>query len=134
MSSMADPNLLVGASTSDDAAVYRLNDQIAIVQTVDYFTPVVDDPYTFSGHTANAGDIYAMAPGPLALNIIGFPVKLLSLDVVAEILKGERQLKPRRHRRRRQYRIKTYVLAWRLPAVSIRSRYYQRGGSAPVTP
>lgn len=91
MSSMADPNLLVGASTSDDAAVYRLNDQIAIVQTVDYFTPVVDDPYTFGQITAaNAlSDIYAMGARPLlALNIIGFPVKLLSLDVLAEILKG----------------------------------------------
>lgn len=91
MSSIADPNLLVGASTSDDAAVYRLNDQIAIVQTVDYFTPVVDDPYTFGQITAaNAlSDIYAMGARPLlALNIIGFPVKLLSLDVLAEILKG----------------------------------------------
>lgn len=89
--SMEDPNLLVGYSTSDDAAVYRLNDETALVQTVDYFTPVVDDPYTFGQITAaNAlSDIYAMGAKPLlALNIIGFPVKLLSLDVLVEILRG----------------------------------------------
>ena len=65
--------MLVGSSTCDDAAVYRLNDEIAIVQTVDYFTPVVDDPYTFGAITAaNAlSDIYAMGAKPLlALNII----------------------------------------------------------------
>ena len=81
----------MGASTSDDAAVYRLNDEIAIVQTVDYFTPVVDDPYTFGQITAaNAlSDIYAMGAKPLlVLNIVGFPVKLLSMDVLVEILKG----------------------------------------------
>lgn len=86
-----DPNLLVGSSTCDDAAVYRLNDQIAIVQTVDYFTPVVDDPYTFGAITAaNAlSDIYAMGAKPLlALNIIGFPCKALSLEVLVDILRG----------------------------------------------
>jgi len=83
--------LLVGSSTCDDAAVYRLNDQIAIVQTVDYFTPVVDDPYTFGAITAaNAlSDIYAMGAKPLlALNIIGFPCKALSLEVLVDILRG----------------------------------------------
>jgi selenide,water dikinase len=91
LSSIEDPNLLVGSSTSDDAAVYRLNDDIAIVQTVDYFTPVVDDPYTFGQiAAANAlSDIYAMGAKPLlVLNIIGFPIKLLPLDVMVEILKG----------------------------------------------
>ncbi len=91
LSSIEDPNLLVGSSTSDDAAVYRLNEDMAIVQTVDYFTPVVDDPYTFGQITAaNAlSDIYAMGAKPLlVLNIIGFPVKLLPLDVLVEILKG----------------------------------------------
>jgi len=86
-----DPNLLVGSSTYDDAAVYRLNDETAIVQTVDYFTPVVDDPYTFGLITAaNAlSDIYAMGARPLlALNIIGFPCKTLPLEVLTEILKG----------------------------------------------
>ncbi len=83
--------MLVGSSTCDDAAVYRLNDEIAIVQTVDYFTPVVDDPYTFGAITAaNAlSDIYAMGAKPLlALNIIGFPCKDLSLEVLVEILRG----------------------------------------------
>lgn len=91
LSIIEDPNLLVGSSTSDDAAVYRLNEEIAIVQTVDYFTPVVDDPYTFGQITAaNAlSDIYAMGARPLlVLNIIGFPVKLLPMDVLVEILKG----------------------------------------------
>ena len=81
----------MGSSTCDDAAVYRLNDEIAIVQTVDYFTPVVDDPYTFGSITAaNAlSDIYAMGAKPLlALNIIGFPCKDLSLEVLVEILRG----------------------------------------------
>lgn len=83
--------MLVGSSTCDDAAVYRLNDETAIVQTVDYFTPVVDDPYVFGSITAaNAlSDIYAMGAKPLlALNIIGFPCKELSLDVLVEILRG----------------------------------------------
>jgi selenide,water dikinase len=91
LSSKEDPNLLVGSSTSDDAAVYRLNDDLALVQTVDYFTPVVDDPYTFGQiAAANAlSDIYAMGAKPLlALNIIGFPIKLLPLEIMVEILKG----------------------------------------------
>lgn len=91
LSPMPHPNLLVGSSTSDDAAVYRLNDEIAIVQTVDYFTPVVDDPYTFGLITAaNAlSDVYAMGAKPiLALNIIGFPTGTLPLEVLVEILKG----------------------------------------------
>lgn len=91
MSPVEDTNLLVGSSTCDDAAVYRLNDETAIVQTVDYFTPVVDDPYTFGLITAaNAlSDIYAMGAKPLlALNIIGFPSKTLPMEVLVEILKG----------------------------------------------
>ncbi len=91
LSSSEDPNLLVGSSTSDDAAVYRLNDDLALVLTVDYFTPVVDDPYTFGQiAAANAlSDIYAMGAKPLlALNIIGFPIKLLPLEIMVEILKG----------------------------------------------
>lgn len=86
-----DPDLLVGSSTCDDAAVFRLNDDMAVVQTVDYFTPVVDDPYTFGSITAaNAlSDIYAMGAKPLlALNIIGFPTGVLPLEVLVAILKG----------------------------------------------
>jgi selenide,water dikinase len=86
-----DPNLLVGTDTADDAGVYRLSDELALVQTVDFFTPVVDDPYWFGAiAAANAlSDIYAMGGRPLtALNIAGFPVGSLSLDVLAEILRG----------------------------------------------
>jgi len=88
---ITDPNVLVGTATSDDAAVYRVNDQLAIVQTVDYFTPVVDDPYTYGQITAaNAlSDIYAMGAEPLfALNIVGFPAESLPLEVLTRILQG----------------------------------------------
>jgi selenide,water dikinase len=86
-----DPNLLVGTNTADDAGVYRLSDDLALVQTVDFFTPVVDDPYWFGAiAAANAlSDVYAMGGKPLtALNIVAFPVGTLSLDVLAEILRG----------------------------------------------
>jgi selenide,water dikinase len=86
-----DPNLLVGLDTSDDAGVYKLTDEIALIQTVDYFTPVVDDPYMFGQiAAANAlSDVYAMGGKPkTVLNIVGFPIKELGPDVLAEILKG----------------------------------------------
>jgi len=86
-----DPNLLVGTNTADDAGVYRLSADLALVQTVDFFTPVVDEPYWFGAiAAANAlSDVYAMGARPLtALNIAGFPVGTLSLDVLAEILRG----------------------------------------------
>jgi selenide,water dikinase len=86
-----DPNLLVGLDTSDDAGVYKLTDDIALIQTVDYFTPVVDDPYMFGQiAAANAlSDVYAMGGKPkTVLNIVGFPIKDLGPDVLAEILKG----------------------------------------------
>jgi selenide,water dikinase len=88
---VSDPNLIVGIGTADDAAVYRITDDKAIVQTVDFFTPVVDDPYTFGLITAaNAlSDIYAMGARPLfALNIVAFPSKTLPMDVLYEILRG----------------------------------------------
>jgi selenide,water dikinase len=78
-------------STWDDAAVYRLNDDLALVQTVDVFTPVVDDPYQYGAiSVANAlSDIYAMGARPLlALNIVGFPRSKLPLEVLDEILRG----------------------------------------------
>lgn len=85
-----DPNLLVGPGTSDDAAVYRLNDDLAIIQTVDFFTPVVDDPYLF-GQVAAANslsDIYAMGGKPLlALNIVCFP-NCLPAEILEQILRG----------------------------------------------
>jgi len=86
-----DPAALVGSNTSDDAAVYRISDDLAIVQTVDFFTPIVDDPYLFGAiSAANAlSDIYAMGARPLfALNIVGFPDKRLPLSVLKEILHG----------------------------------------------
>lgn len=86
----SDPNLLVGTETSDDAAVYKLTDDIAIVQTIDFFPPVVDDPYTFGQiAAANAlSDIYAMGGEPVtALNVVAFP-NCLGIPVLAEILRG----------------------------------------------
>lgn len=87
----ADPNLLVGISTSDDAGVYRLSDELALVQTIDFFTPIVDDPYAFGAiAAANAlSDVYAMGGRPLtALNLLAYPVASLDAEVVAEILRG----------------------------------------------
>jgi len=86
-----DARVLVGASTSDDAAVYQINQQTAIVQTVDFFTPIVDEPYHFGAiAAANAfSDIYAMGGKPLfALNIVGFPSNRLPMATLREILQG----------------------------------------------
>jgi selenide, water dikinase len=86
-----DPRVLVGPGTWDDAAVYRLSDEQALVQSVDVFTPVVDDPYTF-GQVAAANslsDIYAMGARPIfAVCVIGFPAGKLPLSDMALILKG----------------------------------------------
>lgn len=90
-STIPDPNLLVGIDTSDDAGVYKLSDDLALVQTVDFFTPIVDDPYSF-GQVAAANaisDIYAMGGRPLtALNIVAFPIRTLGKEVLADILRG----------------------------------------------
>jgi selenide, water dikinase len=85
------PELLVGHETSDDAGVYRLTDSIALIQTVDYFTPIVDDPYMFGQITAaNAlSDVYAMGGEPkTVLNIVGYPIKKLGAVTLSEILRG----------------------------------------------
>jgi len=87
----ADPNLLSGFAHGADAAVYRLSDELAVVQTVDYITPIVDDPFAFGAiAAANAlSDIYAMGARPvLALNLVGYPAKTLPLGVLSEILRG----------------------------------------------
>lgn len=87
---VTDENLLVGLETSDDAAVYKINDELAIIQTLDFFTPVVDDPFVFGqiAATNSLSDVYAMGGEPrLAMNIVCFP-NCLSPDVLAEILKG----------------------------------------------
>lgn len=86
----SDPMLLVGTETSDDAAVYKINDDLAMIQTVDFFTPVVDDPYLFGQiAAANAlSDVYAMGGEPkVALNLAAFP-DCLDIEILGEILKG----------------------------------------------
>lgn len=86
-----DPNLLVGIDTSDDAGVYKISEDTALIQTVDFFTPIVDDPRMFGQiAAANAlSDVYAMGGKPLTvLNIVGFPVKKLDMSVLADILRG----------------------------------------------
>ena len=85
-----DANLLVGAETGDDAAVYRLGDNTALVLTVDFFPPIVDDPFSYGAiAVANSlSDIYAMGGRPLlGLNIVGFPVELPK-EILGEILRG----------------------------------------------
>ena len=85
------PSLLVGPETSDDAAVYKLTDEMALVETLDFFTPIADDPYRFGQiAAANAlSDIYAMGAKPLfALNIAAFPSQRLPASVLADILRG----------------------------------------------
>jgi len=86
-----DPNLLVGMQTSDDAGVYRIAPDLALVNTVDFFPPIVDDPYDFGRiAAANAlSDVYAMGARPLtAMNLVTFPKSGLALDVLHEILRG----------------------------------------------
>lgn len=88
---IADENLLVGIKTGDDAAVYRVGEDLAIIQTVDFFTPIVDDAYSFGQiAAANAlSDVYAMGGTPLtALNIVCFPSQTLDLQILQAILKG----------------------------------------------
>jgi selenide, water dikinase len=87
----ADPRVLVAADTADDAGVIALTDELAIVQTVDFFTPIVDDPYWFGRIAAtNAlSDVYAMGGRPVsALNLVAFPLETLGADVLREILRG----------------------------------------------
>jgi selenium donor protein len=92
---LSDPNILVGFNTADDAAVYRLDENLAVVQTVDFFTPIVDNPFQFGAiSAANAlSDLYAMGAKPLfALNIVGFPSNRLPLDVLKDILNGAQNI------------------------------------------
>src|SRR3954463_12661063 len=86
-----DPRVLVAAGTADDAGVVQLTDELAIVQTADFFTPIVDDPYWFGRIAAtNAlSDVYAMGGRPVsALNLVAFPLATLGPDVLREILRG----------------------------------------------
>lgn len=86
-----DPNLLVGPATMDDAGVYRLADGLAVVQTLDFFPPLVDDPFVFGQIAASnaLSDIYAMGGVPkTAMNLVGFPDDQLELEILGRILKG----------------------------------------------
>src|SRR4029079_18683950 len=89
--SVSDPRLLVGRETFDDAGVYLVADDLALVQTVDFFAPIVDDPYDF-GQVAAANalsDVYAMGGQPItAMNIVGFPAGKLPIEVLTDILRG----------------------------------------------
>src|SRR5690349_6253620 len=87
----SDPRVLVAADTADDAGVVRLTDDLAIVQTADFFTPIVDDPYAFGRIAAtNAlSDVYAMGGVPVsALNLVAYPLATLGPELLAEILRG----------------------------------------------
>ena len=103
-STTTDPAVLVGLDSPDDAAVYRLTDEIAMVQTVDFFTPIVDDPFDWGRiAAANAlSDVYAMGGRPVtALNLVGWP-RELDFELLGRVLEGgsavcaEAELGPRR--------------------------------------
>jgi selenide, water dikinase len=88
---ITDPNVLVGPETCDDAGVYRLTDGLALVLTVDFFTPIVDDPRAFGQIAAanSLSDVYAMGGRPIAmLSIVGFPRDKLPMTVLGEVLRG----------------------------------------------
>ena len=86
-----DPNLLVGTATCDDAGVYRLDAETALIQTVDFFTPIVDDPYDFGRIAAanSLSDVYAMGGRPLlCMNILACPVKTMAQEVFRQVVEG----------------------------------------------
>jgi selenium donor protein len=86
-----NPDMLVGTETSDDAGVYRLRPDLAIVNTVDFFTPIVDDPYIFGQISAanSLSDVYAMGGEPkTCMNIVCFPKGKMDIEILGEILKG----------------------------------------------
>jgi selenide,water dikinase len=88
---VTDPNLIVGLEHAEDAGVYRLRDDLAIIQTVDFFTPIVDDPYTFGriAVTNALSDVYAMGGRPLtAMNIVCFPIRKMDIGILRGILRG----------------------------------------------
>ena len=88
---VTDPNLIVGAEHAEDAGVYKLRDDLAIVQTIDFFTPIVDDPFIFGQiAVSNAlSDVYAMGGKPLtAMNVVCFPIGKMDISILRDILRG----------------------------------------------
>jgi selenide,water dikinase len=88
---VSHPDLLVGLGTADDAGVFRITPEIALIQTVDFFTPIVDDPYAYGQIAAanSLSDVYAMGGRPItAMNICGFPSDDVPPEMMAEVLKG----------------------------------------------
>jgi len=86
-----DPNILVGFNSVDDAGVYKIREDLAIVHTLDFFPPIVDHPYDFGAIAAanSLSDVYAMGGRPSsALNIVGYPPKTVPLEALDEILRG----------------------------------------------
>jgi len=84
-------NVIVGMDSADDAGVYKVSEELAIIQTVDFFTPIVDDPYWFGQiAAANAlSDIYAMGGVPkTAMNLVGFPLKQMDISILRQIIQG----------------------------------------------
>jgi len=88
---MDDPNLIVGMDRADDAGVYKISEDLAIIQTVDFFTPIVDDPYMFGqiAATNSINDVYAMGGRPItAMNIVCFPIKTMDKSILRDVLRG----------------------------------------------
>ncbi len=88
---ISDPNLIVGMEHAEDAGVYKLREDLAIVLSLDFFTPIVDDPYTFGQIAAanSLSDVYAMGGTPIAaMNIICFPIKTMDISILQEVLRG----------------------------------------------
>jgi len=86
-----DENVIIGLERADDAGVYRISDDLALIQTVDFFTPIVDDPYWFGQiAAANAlSDVYAMGGTPkTAMNLVAFPAKSMDLNILRQIIQG----------------------------------------------
>ncbi len=91
MNILSDPNVLVGMESLDDAGIYKLRDDLAIIQTVDFFTPIVDDPYMFGQISAanSLSDVYTMGGKPItAMNIVCFPIQSMDISVLKDILRG----------------------------------------------
>ena len=88
---ISHPNLIVGIERSEDAGVYKLTEKLAIIQTLDFFTPIVDDPYEFGqiAATNSLSDVYAKGGTPItAMNIVCFPIKTMDVMILREILRG----------------------------------------------